>query len=416
MTLSTTNFVFHDTLFRDMTCRTKICVKEVWWSMDHSQYLCLLLQIFVTGAATASIHEISVNGKQTLQRNTLPSGACIWHKNSGHHRAPCDFEVVDMEFLDVLGRVPKLEFIKKAPAHEGGVYFPDKGEYYFSSPWNSNELPGKPVNLMKMSLKTREVSFVSKTTMANGMTLDNIGNLVVCEQGFLEKRGSIQKINLHNMTSTIAADNWKGLPFNSPNDVVVKSDNSIWFTDPDYGQTQHFKGPSEIGKNQVYRVSINGDVRAVADGFTKPNGLAFSPDEKLLYVTDTGTTVGDGTFDPTKPHDINVFDVEGSILSNRRVFASVAVLEGSLPSIGVPDGIKVDTQGRVYTANQDGIQVFSPKGKLLGLIRVQGAVNMGFVGPHLDQMIITNSTAIHSVQLNVQAAGLLYAKAYHHHP
>ncbi|KAH7306508.1 hypothetical protein KP509_22G016100 [Ceratopteris richardii] len=218
------------------------------------------------------------------------------------------------------------------------------------------------------------------------------------------------------MTSTIAADNWKGLPFNSPNDVVVKSDNSIWFTDPDYGQTQHFKGPSEIGKNQVYRVSINGDVRAVADGFTKPNGLAFSPDEKLLYVTDTGTTVGDGTFDPTKPHDINVFDVEGSILSNRRVFASVAVLEGSLPSIGVPDGIKVDTQGRVYTANQDGIQVFSPKGKLLGLIRVQGAVNMGFVGPHLDQMIITNSTAIHSVQLNVQAAGLLYAKAYHHHP
>ncbi|KAH7306510.1 hypothetical protein KP509_22G016200 [Ceratopteris richardii] len=358
---------------------------------------------------------VEANGDQSLQSVAMPPGACIWHENAGHSRAPCDFEVLDAEFLDVLGKAPKLEFITNAPAREGGVYFPDKEEYYFSSPWNSNELPEKPVNLMKMSLVTGEVSFVMKTNMANGMTLDNSGKLVVCEQGLFEKRGFIQKIDLHSMASSIVADNWKGLSFNSPNDVVVKSDNSIWFTDPDYGQKEHFKGPSQIGKNQVYRVSVTGEVTAVADGFTKPNGLAFSPDEKLLYITDTGTSVGDGTVDLSKPHDINVFDVEGTTLSNRRVFASVAVLDGSLPSIGVPDGIKVDTQGRVYTANQDGIQVFSPKGKLLGLIRVQGAINMGFVGPRLDRMIVTNYSAIHSVQLNVQAAGLLYAEALHHH-
>ncbi|KAI5059349.1 hypothetical protein GOP47_0025668 [Adiantum capillus-veneris] len=375
----------------------------------------LLILAFLLKSAAEVDGVPDLNGEmQILENISLPPGACIWKKSSGASHTPCEFEVLDVEFLDVLGKAPKVDFISHAPAHEGGVYFPNNEEFYFSSTWSVDELPEKPANLMKMSLKTGEISVVMKTMMANGMALDNKGKLVVCEQGLFQKRGFIQRIDLHSLSMSVVADNWKGLVFNSPNDVVVKSDNSIWFTDPNYGQTERFKGPSQVGKNQVYCVSATGVVTAVADGFEKPNGLAFSQDEKLLYVTDTGTSVGDGTVDLTKPHSITVFDVEGSNLSNRRVFASVAVLDGNFPSIGVPDGIKVDTTGRVYTANQDGIQVFSRGGKLLGLIRVQGAINMGFVGPQLNRMIVTNYTAIQSVQLNVQGAGLFYARSYHH--
>eukprot|EP00250_Pteridium_aquilinum_P005503 c15586_g1_i1 orf=147-1331(+) len=377
----------------------------------HHPHKLLLLGLLFIAIATAAADS---SGFQRHNHIPLPPGACIWKQNSGASHTRCDFEVLDEEFLEVIGKAPKVKFVSHAPAHEGGVYFPDNDEFYFSSTWTLKELPAKPATLMKLSLKTGKISVVMKTEMANGMALDNNGELVICEQGLFSKRGFIQRVNLHNLSMSVVADNWKGLAFNSPNDVVVKSDNSIWFTDPDYGQTEGFKGPSQVHKNQVYRVSATGVVTAVADGFAKPNGLAFSADEKLLYVTDTGTSVGDGTVDLSKPHSISVFDVEGSTLTNRRLFASVAVLDGNLPSIGVPDGIKVDTAGRVYTANQDGIQVFSPGGKLLGLIRVQGAINMGFVGPDLSCMIITNYTAIHSVQLNVQAAGLSYARAYHH--
>lgn len=397
-------------------------------SRAHSrsnQVLCLLNLKFLVCLAFAAAQNAAEpcytdsSGWQRCGNLALPHGVCLWTQGNSHHnvstgetRPQCDFELLDEEFLEVLGRSPKIEFISNAPAHEGGVYFPDKEEFYFSSTWTLDDLPAK---LMKLSLTSGEISAVFTSRMANGMALDNNGELVVCEQGLHAEVGFIQRVNLYGLNTSIVADNWSGLPFNSPNDVVVKRDNSIWFTDPDYGWVEKFKGPPKIS-NQVYRVSPSGTVEAVADGFVKPNGLAFSPDEKLLYVTDTGSSVGDGTVDITKPHSITVFDVEidGATLTNRRVFASVANLDGSYPGIGVPDGVKVDQEGRVYTANQDGIQVFNSQGKLLGLIRVQGAVNMGFAGHKLDRMIILNGTAIHSVQLNVQAAGLFYAHAHLH--
>jgi len=183
----------------------------------------------------------------------------------------------------------------------------------------------------------------------------------------------------------VVADNWFGVPFNSPNDVVVKRDGSIWFTDPSYGSVQGFRTAPKLN-NQVYRISVTGVVDAVADGFTQPNGLAFSPDEKRLYVKDTGFAVGvAGQFDVTKPHSITVFDVGADgLLCNRRVFASVGVYDGSSPGLGIPDGIKVDTEGRVYTGTLDGVQVFSHSGKPLGLIRQSGVANMGFAGKGLN--------------------------------
>ena len=148
--------------------------------------------------------------------------------------------------------------------------------------------------------------------------------------------------------------------FNSPNDVVVKSDGSIWFTDPTYGLPKD--EDREIMKQGVYRVAPDGKVTCVVDDFDQPNGLCFSPDEKLLYIADSG-----------KPRHIRVFDVDGEMLKNSRVFCAI--------DTGVPDGIRCDEKGNVWSSAGDGIQVFSPAGKLLGKIPVEESpANLCLVG------------------------------------
>lgn len=147
--------------------------------------------------------------------------------------------------------------------------------------------------LKKVNLRTRVVTTLSAPLddVPNGMVLDNDGNLLVCQQGSRTKGGFIQRINLKTMEKTVVADNWFGVPFNSPNDAVVKRDGTIWFTDPSYGSVQGFRDAPNV-KNQIYKISTSGVVDAVADGFTQPNGLAFSHDEKRLYVADSGFALG----------------------------------------------------------------------------------------------------------------------------
>ncbi|MCO5547504.1 hypothetical protein L7F22_000954 [Adiantum nelumboides] len=178
-------------------------------------------------------------------------------------------------------------------------------------------------------------------------------------------------------------------------------------------RVQGFGAEPELN-NHVYRVSPAGEFDVVADGFVKPNGLAFSHDEKRLYITDTGSTIGDeeGKVEQGRPHSITVMDVgeDGATLHNKRLFAMIATMVGPCyKGVGCPDGIKVDTTGRVYVANPDGVQVISPKGKLLGLIKVPGASNMGFAGKNLDTLIILNDKAIHKVVLSAQGTRLHYA-------
>uniref|UniRef100_A0A7I4CSZ5 SMP-30/Gluconolactonase/LRE-like region domain-containing protein n=1 Tax=Physcomitrium patens TaxID=3218 RepID=A0A7I4CSZ5_PHYPA len=325
-------------------------------------------------------------------------------------------QVRDPEFLDILGSSPKLVELVKTDAHEGGAWYPDKDEFYFSSNKLTSSTGQIKTDLKKVNLRTRNVTNLSapENNTPNGMVLDNDGNLVVCQQGSLNQGGFIQRINLKTMKNTVVADNWFGVPFNSPNDAVVKRDGSIWFTDPSYGSVQGFRSTPKVN-NQVYRISNIGVVDAVADGFTQPNGLAFSHDEKHLYVTDTGFAVGvQGKYDATKPHSITVFDVGvDGFLTNRRLFASVGVYDGSYPGLGVPDGIKVDTQERVYVSTVDGVQVFNQLGKPLGLIRQPSVSNMGFAGRNLDTLYILNDTTISYVQLQVRAAGLKYAGSSH---
>ncbi|KAG0617725.1 hypothetical protein M758_4G010100 [Ceratodon purpureus] len=363
-------------------------------------------------------------GRQLSEGRSLPFGVCYWRQGSLINNIStgatedlehCRFEVRDPEFLNLLGSSPKFVEFVKTSAHEGAVWYPDKNELYFSSE-KFTGLNGDPrTDLKKVNLQTGAVTVLSTPIedVPNGMVLDNDGNLLVCQQGSENKLGFIQRINLKTGKKTVVADNWFGVPFNSPNDAVVTRDGSIWFTDPDYGFVQGFRSAPKVN-NQVYRISVSGVVDAVADGFTKPNGLAFSPDEKRFYVADTGFSIGNpGQYDYSRPHSITVFDVSADgFLRNRRLFASVGVYDGSAPGLGIPDGIKVDTEERVYAGTVDGVQVFDKSGKPLGLIRQPSVANMGFAGKDLDILYILNETTISYVKLKAKAAGLKYASMF----
>jgi gluconolactonase len=183
------------------------------------------------------------------------------------------------------------------------------------------------------------------------------------------------------------------LPLNSPNDVVVKRDDTIWFTDPSYGHLQGFKDEPLLG-DYVYRYDPSRDrLSVMADSFGKPNGLAFSPDESVLYIGDSGANQEPGSYHVRLPHHVVAFDVDdGGRLVNGRLFAVIAP--------GFPDGLKVDSEGRVYASASSGVQVFNPCGDLIGEIWLPGAVNFTFGGPERSLLFIAADTGIWAATLN----------------
>jgi gluconolactonase len=197
---------------------------------------------------------------------------------------------------------------------------------------------------------------------------------------------------------TVLADRYDGRRLNSPNDVVVRSDGSVWFTDPSYGIDSDYEGdasPSEIGANNVYRIDpANGRVTIVASDFVQPNGLAFSPDESLLYVADTGVThKRDG------PHHVRRFRVaaDGCSVSGGEVFAVCPV--------GVYDGFRIDVHGNLWLSAGDGVHCNASDGSLLGKILIPESVaNVCFGGPKLNRLFICGTTSLYSVFLNTRAA------------
>lgn len=227
----------------------------------------------------------------------------------------------------------------------------------------------------------------------NGHTVDLQGRLVSCEH-----RGRCVSRIEHDGTRTVLASHFEGKRFNSPNDVVVKSDGSIWFSDPSYGIDSDYEGdaaPSEIGDRCVYRIEadLSAVTRAV-DGFVQPNGLAFSPDEQWLYVADTGAThVADG------PRHIRRFRVaeDGRNVSGGDVFAQC----GS----GLFDGFRIDANGNLWTSAGDGVHCYTPDGELIGKIRLPEVVaNVCFGGPKLNRLFICATTSLYAVYLNARSA------------
>lgn len=300
------------------------------------------------------------------------------------------------EFEQVVGTDPCLELAIETDAHEGPVYVEAGNQLLFTS------VRTDTVGIRAYLIDEGRVETLREpSNLANGMTRGLAGELLVCEQGTRTMAARISRLRppfTGEPESVI--DSWFGLPFNSPNDIVVKSDGSIWFTDPDYGHNQGFKPAPQVG-SFVYRYEpTSGRIDVVVDSCDKPNGLAFSPDESLLYVTDTAYLQGlpEDPF-PSKPHHVLAFDVtpQGK-LSGGRLFV--------VTDQGIPDGIKVDRAGRVYLGCADGVQVIDPHGRLIGKILVQGGVpNFTFGGPQRDVLFLMNDHAIWTVRLQATGAG-----------
>ncbi len=225
---------------------------------------------------------------------------------------------------------------------------------------------------------------------SNGNTTDRQGRLVTCEH--LARRVTRTE---HDGSITVLAAAHKGKRFNSPNDVVVKSDGSIWFTDPSYGILVDYEGgkaESEIGACHVYRIDGDtGEVTVVADDFEKPNGLAFSPDEKILYIADTGES-----HKPNGPKHIRALTVngDGKSLSKSSVFADCTA--------GLFDGFRVDSDGRIWSSAGDGVHCFLPDGTMIGKIRIPELVaNVCFGGPKRNRLFICGCTSLYSAYLAI---------------
>jgi gluconolactonase len=308
------------------------------------------------------------------------------------------FVSYDPAFGDVLGEAPALVKVADVDAHEGPVYL--DGSLYFTS-LPRHERPGHPEvavrRLVLDGLEALEVVTVrERANAANGMTLAPDGRLLVCEQGSLDAPARITLVDPHTGDAETVVDGLAGLPLNSPNDVVVKRDGTVWFTDPSYGHLQGFR-PEPAHGDFVYRFEpARGRLTVVASDFDKPNGLAFSPDERILYVGDSGANHEPGSFDPRRPHHVRAFDVVDNRLVNERLFA--------VTTPGFPDGVKVDAAGRVYASAFSGVQVFDAAGELIGEIRLPGAVNFAFGGPGRDVLFITTDTAVRAAVLNAKGA------------
>jgi gluconolactonase len=301
-------------------------------------------------------------------------------------------------FEDVLGHDSTLVKVADVDAHEGPVYA-DGALYFTSLP--RHEAPGYPqVAIKRLDLDGLEplgAAVVREyANAANGMTLAPDGRLLVCEQGRLDEAARISLVDPSTGEAETVVDALAGLPLNSPNDVVVHLDGTVWFTDPTYGFLQGFK-PDPAHGDFVYRFDpSSGRLTVVASDFDKPNGLAFSLDGRLLYVGDSGANHEPGTFDPDRPHHIRAFDVVDGRLRNDRLFAVITP--------GFPDGLKVDADGRVYASAFSGVQVFDPAGELIGEIELPGAVNFTFGGPGRNVLFITTDSAVWAAVLNAKGA------------
>jgi gluconolactonase len=271
---------------------------------------------------------------------------------------------------------------------EGPVWFDDLNCLLFSDIPNQRMLRWVPGALEGSGVSL----FRSPSGFANGHTRDRQGRLVSCEHGNrrvtrTEPDGSI----------TVIADSYRGRRLNSPNDVVVHSDGSIWFTDPTYGIMSDYEGfqaEPEQAARHVFRVDpASGAVESVVDDFNQPNGLAFSPDGRRLYIADSGAS-----HDDALPRHIRAFDVEDGRLRGGDAFALI--------DEGIPDGIRCDAAGNLWSSAGDGVHCFAAAdGTLLGKVLCPEPVaNLCFGGPRRNRLFLTATTSLYAVYLCVRGA------------
>jgi len=293
-----------------------------------------------------------------------------------------DIDVLDPRFMPVVAHHPELERLATGAIwSEGPVWIAEDDSVLWS------DIPND--RMLRWSARDGMRVWRERVEFTNGHARDLDGSLLHCSHGLR----AVFRTAVDGSGQRTVVDRWKGKRFNAPNDIVVKSDGTIWFTDPPYGliiPEEGHGGESEIGDCYVFRLDPRtGTLDPVTDLPEHPNGLAFSPDESMLYVSDTsGALPGHG-----RNHCIWEFDVvEARPLANGRVFAEI--------SPGVPDGFRVDAQGRIYTSAQDGVQVLHPDGTLIGRIRVPEKVgNVTFGGRDRDVLYIAASTSLYRIRL-----------------
>ena len=268
---------------------------------------------------------------------------------------------------------------------EGPVWLPERRAVRYS------DIPAN--RILEFSEVTGELTVYSDAAeYTNGRTLDLDGSVVQCSHG----RRVVER-DRDGQVSTLV-DGWRGVRFNSPNDVVVRSDGTIWFTDPSYGIRKAGEGhPGELeyGDHYVFRFEPgSGRVDPVVIDVEMPNGLAFSPDESVLYVSDSSVSPPSGVGDPRRPggHAIHAYDVfEGRHAKNGRTLAVVGP--------GLPDGFRVDVKGNLWTSSQDSVQVLSPSGELLERVPVPEKVaNVCFGGDDGRSLYVTASTSLYRIR------------------
>ena len=303
------------------------------------------------------------------------------------------FEAYDQQFNALLRADSVLECLA-SPARwaEGPVWLPGEDAVVFSDV--------KANRMYRWNRDGRITIFREQANYANGNTLDRQGRLISCEHG----RRGVSRTDSDGV-ARILVDRFDGKRLNSPNDVVVKSDGSLWFSDPPYGivgDAEGFKSESQIIGCYVYRFDPEtGEITAVATDVQRPNGLAFSPDESRLYVADMSIV----DFPLQGRRHLLVYDViEGRRLSNPRVLAQIEP--------GIPDGFRVDQCGNIFCSCEDGILVLAGDGQRIGKIGVPERVsNCTFGGPAQDELFITATTSLYRVRLATQ--GCQYSHLLH---
>jgi gluconolactonase len=293
------------------------------------------------------------------------------------------FQIIDPTFgRFVLGNAPVKQLATGFDWVEGPVWFGDAGCLLFS------DIPNN--RILRWSPETGISTYRAPSNYANGQTRDRQGRLISCEHGL--RRVTRTE---HDGSITVLADGYQGKRLNSPNDVVVKSDGTIWFSDPHYGIMSNYEGFVAAQENPcvVYRLSPDtGALDVMVTDLNCPNGLAFSPDERRLYVADTGR------MHSTDAQAIHAYDCapDGS-LSNGRLFHTI--------SPGCADGIRVDSDGNLWSSAADGVHCISPHGLLMGKIFVPELVsNICFGGRAKHELYITATTSLYRLTLNRKGA------------
>lgn len=297
-----------------------------------------------------------------------------------------DFEIFDDEFQQILGQNsgPGLKLLAEGLAFAEGVCWVPRLNKVIVS-----DIPND--RIVSWSESEGFGIYREPSGRSNGNTVDREGRVISClTKGRTVVRGE------DDGTMTTLAESYGDGKLTSPNDVAVKSDGSIWFTDPDYGFLDPTVGHAdslEQDRNRVYRIDPDTlEVTMVSEDFDKPNGITFSPDESVLYVGDTGRTHGE-----FRAHNLMAFDVAGKTLENPRVFAEV--------DPGVPDGFRADVDGNIWVSAGDGVQVFNPNGDLLGKIRTpEVAANLSFGMSDNQTLFIGATSSIWSIELNIAGA------------